>query len=252
MAGQWYFFNNGQSEGPVSAAELRRLAESGSLVPSDEVRREGMQNWIKAGSVRGLFAVTPPIVTPPPLPAPIRPPAPPPKVSTTGRGPDATNVENPLAFLRAATTRTRTTSKNAEKEQKQAAGLWVQAIIVSVLQTVVTGLLTAALMAEGDSAPLATRIGVTATVLMALAVVGIVVRQVWGPILAALLTGLSLLITFIELETLPPGAQLTGMGMVLVGVRFLVLGSILALYVRVTCNLATTPRPRVPRSEEPR
>lgn len=50
-----YTLQGQQMPTPVSAAELRRLAQSGQLQPTDMVWREGMANWVAAGSIKELF-----------------------------------------------------------------------------------------------------------------------------------------------------------------------------------------------------
>jgi hypothetical protein len=56
MANEWHYTNNGQpAPAPVSAAQLKQLAASGQLKPTDLVWQEGMLEWAPAGSVRGLF-----------------------------------------------------------------------------------------------------------------------------------------------------------------------------------------------------
>jgi hypothetical protein len=56
MASEWHYTQNGQPAGtPVSSAELKRLAASGQLLPTDMVWREGMANWVTAGSIKDLF-----------------------------------------------------------------------------------------------------------------------------------------------------------------------------------------------------
>jgi hypothetical protein len=52
----WYFAHDGDVGGPVSVSELRELAASGKLLPSDRVRKEDMDRWVKARAVKGLFA----------------------------------------------------------------------------------------------------------------------------------------------------------------------------------------------------
>lgn len=52
---EWYYAQNNQQKGPVSAAELKQMAVSGELRPGDLVWREGMQDWTPAASTRGLF-----------------------------------------------------------------------------------------------------------------------------------------------------------------------------------------------------
>lgn len=53
---QWYYARNNKQFGPVSAAELRQLAEAGRLSPDDLLWREGMDAWATAINLRGLFA----------------------------------------------------------------------------------------------------------------------------------------------------------------------------------------------------
>ncbi|MDO5687468.1 MAG: DUF4339 domain-containing protein [Neisseria sp.] len=60
MSTQWYYTENGQQQGPVGAQELRARAESGRLLPTDLVWREGMENWVEARRVKGLLPAAPP------------------------------------------------------------------------------------------------------------------------------------------------------------------------------------------------
>ncbi len=52
---EWYYTQNRQQRGPVTEAELKRLAESGELRAGDLVWREGMANWAPAAAASGLF-----------------------------------------------------------------------------------------------------------------------------------------------------------------------------------------------------
>jgi hypothetical protein len=52
---QWYYAQQGHRCGPVSPEQLKQLAVSGQLQPSDSVWREGMAQWAAASQVRGLF-----------------------------------------------------------------------------------------------------------------------------------------------------------------------------------------------------
>lgn len=52
---EWFYARNNQQLGPVSAAELKQLAERGDLKPEDLVWRSGMNDWTPASRVRGLF-----------------------------------------------------------------------------------------------------------------------------------------------------------------------------------------------------
>ncbi len=52
---QWYHAHEKQRFGPVSTAELKQLAQAGTLQPGDFVWREGLTNWVAAREVKGLF-----------------------------------------------------------------------------------------------------------------------------------------------------------------------------------------------------
>lgn len=68
MSQAWFIRRGGGEEGPHSAATVKQFAREGSLLPSDELRREDRAEWVRAGAVRGLFSPpTPP--TPPSVPA---------------------------------------------------------------------------------------------------------------------------------------------------------------------------------------
>jgi len=54
---EWYYTKNNQQMGPVSWDELKQLASSGVLKPSDMVWKEGLVSWVKAEKREGLFAV---------------------------------------------------------------------------------------------------------------------------------------------------------------------------------------------------
>ena len=55
----------------MSNSELKALAESGRLKPTDNVWKEGLAEWIPASKVKGLFPPSPPPLPPsPPPPAP--------------------------------------------------------------------------------------------------------------------------------------------------------------------------------------
>lgn len=57
MADLWHYTHEGKPLGPVPVAELRKLATSGLLKPTDLVWREGMADWVRASaSGAGLFA----------------------------------------------------------------------------------------------------------------------------------------------------------------------------------------------------
>jgi len=66
MSTQWFYTENGQQRGPISAEELKMRADKQLLRPDDMVWKEGMPGWVSASQLQGLFA---PGGSPPPLPA---------------------------------------------------------------------------------------------------------------------------------------------------------------------------------------
>lgn len=78
----WYYTKDGKTKiGPVTAAQLKELARSGQLGPTDMVRREDMPKWMPASRVQGIFpandqAAPPPTPSKPVPPPPLPPPAP--------------------------------------------------------------------------------------------------------------------------------------------------------------------------------
>lgn len=56
MANEWHYTRNGQqAAAPVAPAQLKQLAASGQLKPTDLVWQDGMLDWVPAGTVKGLF-----------------------------------------------------------------------------------------------------------------------------------------------------------------------------------------------------
>lgn len=55
MAAVWFYVKNGARLGPITAADLKKLADDGSILPADMVWKEGMASWEPARSVKGLF-----------------------------------------------------------------------------------------------------------------------------------------------------------------------------------------------------
>jgi hypothetical protein len=66
----WYYAKDEQQQGPVTPAQLKSLANSGKLLPTDLVWKEGMADWAPASDVKGLFAF---VTLPPPPPEPSTP-----------------------------------------------------------------------------------------------------------------------------------------------------------------------------------
>jgi hypothetical protein len=52
----WYYAKDGERKGPVSSSQLRQMAQSGELLPTDMVFKEGGSQWIPASSINNLFA----------------------------------------------------------------------------------------------------------------------------------------------------------------------------------------------------
>ncbi|HVK07987.1 MAG TPA: GYF domain-containing protein [Gemmataceae bacterium] len=55
MSQEWYYSVDGDRQGPVTAADLKKLADAGTLKPADLVWKDGMTDWAPAKSVKGLF-----------------------------------------------------------------------------------------------------------------------------------------------------------------------------------------------------
>ncbi len=51
----WFYTRASKRFGPVSAAELKQLADHGELAAEELVWREGMEQWVPARRVKGLF-----------------------------------------------------------------------------------------------------------------------------------------------------------------------------------------------------
>jgi len=65
MAKRWYYARGGQKAGPVTSEQLRHLAISGALRPSDLVWAEGVDHGREARLVKGLFAEDRDVASPP-------------------------------------------------------------------------------------------------------------------------------------------------------------------------------------------
>ncbi|MDR3416893.1 MAG: DUF4339 domain-containing protein [Nevskia sp.] len=96
----WYYARGGERFGPFTIEDLKAAAVQGSFCSDDLIWKDGLQSWIKAGQVNGLFpkSVPPPIptATPPPIPAAPRPAVLQAPINTETPAPldDQTNKEN--------------------------------------------------------------------------------------------------------------------------------------------------------------
>lgn len=59
MASEWFYAKDGKQFGPVAPAELKGMATSGLLDPTDLIWKEGMADWKPANSVANLFSAAP-------------------------------------------------------------------------------------------------------------------------------------------------------------------------------------------------
>lgn len=73
VASQWYYLTDEEPQGPVSAEQLKKLAAAGQLAPDDMVWKEGMDDWVDASKLKGLFPTSKPAAASPKAPAPAPP-----------------------------------------------------------------------------------------------------------------------------------------------------------------------------------
>ena len=52
---EWFFANGADRVGPVSAAQLRGLVKTGTVQRGTLVWKTGMQEWVEASRIKGLF-----------------------------------------------------------------------------------------------------------------------------------------------------------------------------------------------------
>jgi len=64
MADQWYIGRNDKRTGPFTPDQLRQMAASGRVQPTDLVWKQGMTQWAAASTIKGLFSI-PGVATPP-------------------------------------------------------------------------------------------------------------------------------------------------------------------------------------------
>lgn len=62
---KWFYRCGNNASGPLSEDQLHRMARSGKLLPTDQIRREGAVRWQSAGELIGLFPSNGPSETPP-------------------------------------------------------------------------------------------------------------------------------------------------------------------------------------------
>lgn len=90
----WFVVRNGKAFGPYSDSQLKTLASTKKISPTDLVRREDKPSHFQAGDIKGLFTSPPPSLPPalpPSSPASLAPPPlstnrPPPLPSSSKHG----------------------------------------------------------------------------------------------------------------------------------------------------------------------
>jgi hypothetical protein len=97
MSQEWHYAHGGVQKGPVTEAQLKALITLGQLLPNGLVWRDGLAEWVKAGTVRELFSAKSALPPPPPPKRP-QPPtpvaaAPVPKQSPQAAGSAATPTQ---------------------------------------------------------------------------------------------------------------------------------------------------------------
>ena len=76
MSQQWHVSKAGLPHGPFTSGQLKKLAESGQLATTDLVWNDGLDEWVTASSVEGLFPESAEVKTAPPMPRTLPPAAP--------------------------------------------------------------------------------------------------------------------------------------------------------------------------------
>ena len=71
MPSKWYMTRDGTTRyGPYEDDQLKELAATGRIAPTDMLWKEGMDQWVSAASMTGLSVAPPaPSMPPPPPPA---------------------------------------------------------------------------------------------------------------------------------------------------------------------------------------
>jgi len=58
---EWFYMRLGKQVGPLTSEQLKDFARRGIIMPSDQIWKKGMADWVKAGRVKGLFPRTAPV-----------------------------------------------------------------------------------------------------------------------------------------------------------------------------------------------
>ena len=101
MASEWFYDRDGTKHGPFSSQQLRAMATSGQLLPSDLLWKQGMASGRKAGEVPNLF----PASEPSPLQA-----GPPKRLRVAKPSPDKPPIPSLLVTAKSAAEMTKLTA----------------------------------------------------------------------------------------------------------------------------------------------
>jgi len=52
---KWFVVIDDRETGPLSGADVRRLAAENRITPDSKIRKEGMKGFVRAAQVKGLF-----------------------------------------------------------------------------------------------------------------------------------------------------------------------------------------------------
>ena len=66
MSTEWFYRDyEGQENGPISAADLKRLAQLGEINEKSMIKKSADGRWVPADKVKGLIIADPPVSTSP-------------------------------------------------------------------------------------------------------------------------------------------------------------------------------------------
>lgn len=95
----WHYLKDGVQHGPISHQELKAMADSGELLPTDQVWKESLKDWVPASRVKGLFANAAQRPSLPPITPTKDRSSPPPPPAALSIGPAGSNLLNPRKRL---------------------------------------------------------------------------------------------------------------------------------------------------------
>ena len=115
VSATWWYEQDGQQAGPVTAAALHRLVVDGRVTPSHRVWKKGMGGWQPLSAVAELAAIAQAAAPAAPSPPP---PAPPP-LQTTVAAPSSANRPGRRPALRSAAPRSSRTRQGSGRRRRR-------------------------------------------------------------------------------------------------------------------------------------